>query len=351
MFSGGLLSGQSGQPSDNAWESSFSTCKLTLKGSPSYSATVTKGLVQDVNKHQWALPSVVTIPKGGKITVTATSTLSGAITASPGQINQILTPTAGWISVTNASPAIPGKPIELRCHEALRNTAEHLSAYEGLYLTGGCLDCFTRLVPVYSDGKIGVYADQRSLEEAISFRIATNFAVHLYFVYTDDSIRQQAIESIERHSPIPPNHDKLQELKYVMMDVDYYERGIFGLATRDGRPVPGPALVVNGSVYLSPFGCEVSDYLMGLNKAPGYPSAETEIIRASPGGVGAETYEFIGESSSPHWSLLLGDLAPLRTNVGFKAVRVSREQTPFMFQVLMNVRQKIADGIASRRIK
>lgn len=63
-------------------------------------------------KTQWALPPTVTIPDAGQIDVTATSTSEGAITAAPGTLTVILTPTLGWQSVTNAASAAPGQPVE-----------------------------------------------------------------------------------------------------------------------------------------------------------------------------------------------------------------------------------------------
>lgn len=61
---------------------------------------------------QWALPPAVTIPIGGSIDVTATCTSLGATSAGVGTITQIITPTLGWQSVTNAGTATLGSPVE-----------------------------------------------------------------------------------------------------------------------------------------------------------------------------------------------------------------------------------------------
>lgn len=74
--------------------------------------TITAGAVGDADGNRWLLPAVVTIPMGGSIVVTATSAVPGAIGAPIGTVTQILTPTAGWQSVTNASAASPGQPVE-----------------------------------------------------------------------------------------------------------------------------------------------------------------------------------------------------------------------------------------------
>jgi len=290
----------------------------------------------------------VTIPKGGKITVTATSLTPGAITALPGQINFMVTPTLGWTSVTNRSPATPGQSMEAQCQHALRRTTDHLFAFEGLYGNGCLDDCFQPLIPVYSDGKIDVYVDQHSLDQAIAFRLSNgNFATHLYFVFRDESKRQQAIASIcGGYSKNPSScGDRLKGLKYVLMDVGYYKTGLNGVRP-DGKPVPGPVLRVNASVYLAPTACT---NIFDLSGYRGYPGPESETIIASHDGIGAETYAFMNESNSPRWSLLLGDLTPLKTKIGFAAININQEQTPLLYQVLLHVSQKIADGMMLNR--
>lgn len=73
---------------------------------------ITQGLARDAAGLNWALPDTVTIPPAGEITVTATCTEMGAISAGIGQVNVIATPTRGWQSVTNPSAADPGAPVE-----------------------------------------------------------------------------------------------------------------------------------------------------------------------------------------------------------------------------------------------
>jgi len=73
---------------------------------------ITHGVAMDAAGRRWSLPSVVTIPSGGSIDVTATCQTVGAIAAAVGQINLIATPTRGWQSVTNAAAATQGAPVE-----------------------------------------------------------------------------------------------------------------------------------------------------------------------------------------------------------------------------------------------
>jgi len=89
-----------------------STAVVTITGT-AYSL-ITNGVIGD-NQNlgtTWDLPASVTIPSGGSISVTATCTTQGAVAALAGSLTQILTPTAGWQTVTNPVPAIPGAAIE-----------------------------------------------------------------------------------------------------------------------------------------------------------------------------------------------------------------------------------------------
>ncbi|MCG3461554.1 baseplate J/gp47 family protein [Xenorhabdus bovienii] len=87
-----------------------STADVTLVGQ--VGTVVKNGLVRDRNNNPWALPDIVTIGTQGTVTVTATCQKLGAITAAPGDIYIIGTPTRGWQSVTNSHSATAGAPIE-----------------------------------------------------------------------------------------------------------------------------------------------------------------------------------------------------------------------------------------------
>jgi uncharacterized phage protein gp47/JayE len=74
---------------------------------------ITDGFVSDLTSaHRWALPTTVTIPISGTTNVTATCEDPGAIAAGVGSLTKIMTPTAGWQTVTNASAASQGEPVE-----------------------------------------------------------------------------------------------------------------------------------------------------------------------------------------------------------------------------------------------
>ena len=72
---------------------------------------IINGIVSD-GTNRWLLAALVTIPGDGDITVTATAELDGDITAAANTVTTIATPTRGWQTVTNASAAVPGAPVE-----------------------------------------------------------------------------------------------------------------------------------------------------------------------------------------------------------------------------------------------
>lgn len=87
-----------------------STVNVTIVGVAG--TTIANGVVQDSNNVNWSLPASVVIPAGGSIVVTAVCQSLGAITADIGTVTRIQTPTYGWQSVTNASAASVGAPVE-----------------------------------------------------------------------------------------------------------------------------------------------------------------------------------------------------------------------------------------------
>jgi uncharacterized phage protein gp47/JayE len=113
---------------------SNSTVDVTIVGVAG--SVITSGIVQDSNKYRWDLPPTVTIPVSGQIIVTATCETSGAIAAAPGTVTQIVTPTLGWQTVTNASAAAPGAAVEtdaaLRKRQASSTALPSLTILEGV---------------------------------------------------------------------------------------------------------------------------------------------------------------------------------------------------------------------------
>ena len=112
----------------------YSTCIVTLSGLPN--TTINNGIVQDINKYKWNLPASVTIGTAGTVDVTVTCQTPGPITANPGDISKIATPTYGWTSATNAFAAIVGVATEtdsqLKSRQSISTAQPSLTVLEGL---------------------------------------------------------------------------------------------------------------------------------------------------------------------------------------------------------------------------
>ncbi|WP_079218939.1 baseplate J/gp47 family protein [Herbaspirillum robiniae] len=113
---------------------SFSTADLLIEGQAG--TTINNGSARDQNGNMWALPSSVTIPPGGTITVTATCAVLGAIAAAAGTIIVINTPTRGWQNVTNPADAVEGAAIEsdaaLRARQKISTAIPSLTVFDGI---------------------------------------------------------------------------------------------------------------------------------------------------------------------------------------------------------------------------
>ncbi len=124
-----------------------STADVTIAGDAG--TVITNGVIADALGNSWSLPTSVTIPAGGSITVTATAQKSGPISASIGALNRIRTPVAGWASVTNAAAAVPGRDVEtdaaLRKRQAVSVAIPSRTVLEGILGAVAQIDGVTRL--------------------------------------------------------------------------------------------------------------------------------------------------------------------------------------------------------------
>ncbi len=128
----------------------YSTVALTVTGIAG--KVISNGFAQDQNTNLWALPNPTTIT-GGSITVTATCTTPGNVTAEPGTVTLINTPTNGWAAVTNAVAAVPGLPVEpdssLRARQAVSVALPALTPIAASIATVLALPGVTRVAPGY----------------------------------------------------------------------------------------------------------------------------------------------------------------------------------------------------------
>lgn len=135
---------------------SASTVDVTIVGV--VGTTITNGVVQDTNQVNWDLPASVTIPPAGQITVTATCEQAGAISAALGTVTTIATPTRGWQSVTNASAASLGNPVEedadLRVRQASSTALPSLTVLDGIIGAVKAITGVTRVAAYENDTNI-----------------------------------------------------------------------------------------------------------------------------------------------------------------------------------------------------
>ena len=88
----------------------YSTCEVVITGTPF--TEIKDGSVQDAAGLIWDLPESVVIGSEGTAVATVTCETAGAVTALPGDITKINTPTYGWKTVTNEVSAVTGNALE-----------------------------------------------------------------------------------------------------------------------------------------------------------------------------------------------------------------------------------------------
>lgn len=111
-----------------------SQVNLTIVGQ--VGTTIINGVAGDDDGNRWKLPASVIIPPAGTIIVTASAEQAGAINSPAGAVTRILTPTAGWQTVTNVAAAVAGQPVEsdgeLRARQEISPSIFSVSPLAGL---------------------------------------------------------------------------------------------------------------------------------------------------------------------------------------------------------------------------
>lgn len=164
----------------------FSTVDVDVVGQNG--TTIQSGVAQDTLGQKWALPTVVIIPAGGTITVTAQAVVAGAISAAPNTVNQIYTPTLGWQSVNNTLAATIGASVETDAQLRIRQK-------------------FSTALPSKSvfDGTIGAVADvsgvvrYKGYENDTSTTNAEGIPANKVSMVVDGGDTQAIAEAIARH--------------------------------------------------------------------------------------------------------------------------------------------------------
>ncbi len=91
--------------------SSASIANLTVTGTPLLSVAAGQLVADSNNVNQWVLEAW-TFDGTGTATVEANASVNGPIQAAANTLINIVTPVAGWVSVTNLDPAIAGRNQE-----------------------------------------------------------------------------------------------------------------------------------------------------------------------------------------------------------------------------------------------
>ena len=140
----------------------YSTVDLLIAGTPG--TAIRNGVSGDVSGNKWALPALITIPSEGTITVTATAVNAGALLAQANTVTTIVTPTRGWMSVTNPNSSSMGQDLEsdskLRQRQALSTSIASMCQTDGLRGAILDLDNVTRCKTFENDENV---ADENGL--------------------------------------------------------------------------------------------------------------------------------------------------------------------------------------------
>ena len=346
----------------------YSHLSVVVGGEPC--TVISQAIVQDSGGAEWNLPNKVVLPKRPgepcptrpvytknpiTLTVTATSAQLGAILSKPGPMTMVRGATAGWNSVKTNGITKPGLSIEERCQLAIRGTGPLMSY---LYSDAD----IEQLVPIISSGGIDVYSSESSFRESVQeTRHGGIFWSDLFLVFRDEDIRQRAIQAITANnqprpvdnmpingliiSQTPPGIYKY--LKYMWMRVAYYPDLYTGPNNITGETIQGPVLDVEASAYIEPVRCTSSGiWPFFQNKTRNVEMIVTPKLKVAvyPTLIGHE-YGFENDCTNcPRWSLLAGDLEPLKTAGGRHIIRIDKQHSPFLAQIIDAMEKRLADA-------
>ena len=114
-----------------------STVVVTITAEPR--TQIINGVVADDMGNNWTLPTPIRVPDSDTVAtvdVLATCTQFGRTTAPAYSLTNIITPTDGWLAVTNNEPAIAGQEVEgqeeLRARQRISTARPSRTVLEGL---------------------------------------------------------------------------------------------------------------------------------------------------------------------------------------------------------------------------
>jgi hypothetical protein len=247
--------------------------------------------------------------------------------------------TAGWYSAKTNGIAKPGLSRDERCQRAIHESKPLRALLPG--------EEVEPLMPITSGGGIDVYAGESSFRESVQARPFDGFFwADLILVFRDEGARQRAIQEITANNPKWVWQDSLTNLKYVWMRVAYYPTIYLGPNhLPNGETLLGPLLSVGESDYIEPVRCTEGGFSYLENKDESF-----ELILPAMGmrwayglaTIGSENGFVHGCTNCNSWSLLAGDLTPLRTAAGEDVIRVDKQRSPFLVQVIDAMEQRLA---------
>jgi uncharacterized phage protein gp47/JayE len=201
----------------------YSTVPVTISGIQN--TTITNGIVLDTGNIKWDLPSTVTIPESGTITVIATCEISGPIVANVGEITGIYNPVYGWNGVYNSQSATLGSEIEsdskLRKRQATSTAQPSKTVLEGTRGAVASVDGVTRSEVYENDTDI---TDSRglpphSITAVVENGLDTDIAQAIFThkgpgCYTNGDVEIEVTDSEGEITPI-----RFYRVEYVDIDV------------------------------------------------------------------------------------------------------------------------------------
>ena len=324
----------------------YSHLSVVVEGEPC--TVIGPAWVQDGGGSKWVLPKVVLPNRRGEpcptrvgykrqpvtLTVIARSDQLGAILSKPGPMMMGSGSTAGWYSAKTNGIAKPGLSRDERCQRAIHGNKPLRALLPG--------EEVQPLVPITSGGGIDVYAGESSFRESVQATPSDgSFWADIIFVYRDEGARQRAIQEITANNPKWVWQDSLTNLKYVWMRVAYYPTIYLGPNhLPNGETLLGPVLSVGVSDYIEPGRCTEGGFTHFENKDESFELVFTRDDRYAR--IGSENGFVQGCTNCNSWSLLAGDLTPLRTAAGEDVIRVDKQRSPFLVQVIDAMEQRLA---------
>jgi len=234
-----------------------------------------------------------------------------------------------------------------------------------------------RLVKVYSDQRIDVYADQKVIDAYISYPgpYSGEFAGPLYFAWRDEAARQTAINKIRDNRPtdfqpnmtctvLDPTHGKpvrrnqdcanggpsrnLSFLKYVSVDITFTKHGSGNVLLPPGATMLAQLLIVRSVLYLASPRCAGLGAFdkMIARTIPTEDDYINDLEQMNSSLIG-ETYG--GSNCDEFMQVFVDDPSRIEKTVLPGYYQFNEADAPFLFRSIMGAVAKITEGRQSKK--